>query len=196
MNAITLPNRRLTVAEFLEWAKTQPEEARFELVDGEVVPRDGLAFGMGGDTIQHNRAKKAVSRAFDKVIEEAGLPCESFVDGVAIRIDAESLRIPDVLVQCGSNPDDQELIADNPLIVVEVLSRSSGGNDTGAKLVEYFAVPSIQHYLIIDPGKRYVIHHRKGAGTEGIQTRIARDGVLDLTPPGISVPVARLLGAA
>ena len=34
-------------------------------------------------------------------------------------------------------------------------------DDTGDKLVEYFAVASIQHYLIVNPGKRVVVHHQR-----------------------------------
>ena len=58
--------------------------------------------------------------------------------------------------------------------------------------MEYFSVPSIQHYLIVNPVKKVVIHH--GRGQDGdIATHIVRSGEIDLTPPGITVPVAELL---
>ena len=47
------------------------------------------------------------------------------------------------------------------------------------------------HYLILEPVKRVVIHH--GRSAEGqILTRIATEGTLDLTPPGLTLPVADL----
>ncbi len=39
----------------------------------------------------------------------------------------------------------------NPLIVVEVLSPSTQSFDLGGKLQGYFALPSLRHYIILDP---------------------------------------------
>jgi Uma2 family endonuclease len=58
--------------------------------------------------------------------------------------------------------------------------------------VEYFSVPSIQHYLIVNPVKKVVVHHARGQGGD-IVTRIASSGEISLIPPGITVPVAELL---
>ena len=41
-----------------------------------------------------------------------------------------------------------------PIIVVEVVSPSSRGIDSGAKLVAYFSLPTVRHYLIMDTDKR------------------------------------------
>jgi hypothetical protein len=54
--------------------------------------------------------------------------------------------------------------------------------------------PSIQHYLIVNPVKKVVIHHARAQGSD-ISTRIASSGEIDLTPPGMTVPVAELLPA-
>ena len=85
------------------------------------------------------------------------------------------------------------MILEAPLIVVEVTSLSSERDDTGEKLVEYFSVPSICHYLIVNPVKNVVVHHARGQGGGDISTRIASSGVIDLTPPGMTVLVAALL---
>jgi Uma2 family endonuclease len=76
---------------------------------------------------------------------------------------------------------------------VEVTSPSSERGDTDEKLVEYFAVPSIHHYLIVSPVKKVVIHHARGRDGGDLSTRIAGSGVIDLTPPGMTVSVAELL---
>jgi hypothetical protein len=47
------------------------------------------------------------------------------------------------------------------------------------------------HYLIVDPDKRLVIHHARGAG-DAIATRIVSEGSLRLDPSGIEVAVAEL----
>jgi Uma2 family endonuclease len=59
------------------------------------------------------------------------------------------------------------------------------------KLVDYFTVPSVQHYLLIETRRRLVLHHRRGAEGE-IVTRFLQAGRLRLDPPGIELEVAAL----
>jgi hypothetical protein len=49
--------------------------------------------------------------------------------------------------------------------VVEVLSPSTRRIDASAKLAGYFRIRDVQHYLIVDPDKRPVIHHARGKPT-------------------------------
>ena len=184
MNAPVLPKARMKVDEFLAWSARQPDD-RYELVDGEVV-------AMTRDTVRHNLTKLAACRALDDAVRSARLPCVVFIDGVGVAINDKTLRIPDVLVQCGAEPDPDALIV-SPLIVVEVVSPSSERDDVETKLVDYFSVASIRHYLIVFSEKRVVVHHRRNDGGD-IATRIAHDGDITLDPPGIAVPVLALLG--
>jgi Uma2 family endonuclease len=186
MNAPALPKVRMNVEEFLAWSKRQPDD-RYELVDGEIV-------AMTRDTVRHNRTKAAALRALEDAVRGAGLPCVVLIDGVGVAINDKTVRIPDVLVQGGAEPDPDALIV-SPLIVVEVVSPSSERDDVETKLVDYFSVASIRHYLIVFSEKRVVVHHRRNDGGD-IATRIARDGDVALDPPGIAVPVLALLGPA
>ena len=79
--------------------------------------------------------------------------------------------------------------------MAEVISPSSKRLDSSDKLDEYFAVPSIQHYLIVKPDKRVVVHHARRAGGD-ILTRIFTTGLIELAPPGLSVNCEDLLGPA
>jgi Uma2 family endonuclease len=176
--------RRMTVAEFLDWAIAQPR-GRYELVQGEVV-------AMAPERALHNRAKGAVFRALDDAVKRAGLPCTVFTDGMTVVIDDEHAREPDAAVQCGAAFDPNSMILEAPLVVVEVTSPSSERGDVDDKLVEYFSVSSIHHYLIVNPTKKVVIHHARGQGDD-VSTRFVSSGELSLTPPGMTVPVAELL---
>lgn len=80
-------------------------------------------------------------------------------------------------------------------MVVEVLSPSNAMKDLRDKLVGYFQVPSILHYLIVDPDNRLVIHHARG-GDDVIATRIVSDGSLRLDPPGIEIGAVELFPPA
>jgi Uma2 family endonuclease len=187
MSTTSLSRGRMEVPEFLAWSERQPDD-RYELVDGEIV-------AMTRDTVRHNRAKLAAYRALDDAVRAAGLPCVTLVDGVGVVVNDKTLRIPDVLVQCGAEPDPDAMIVESPLVVVEVVSPSRERDDTDFKLVDHFSVASIHHYLIVFSDRRVVVHHQRSSGG-GIATRIASDGDIALTPPGISVAVVALLGPA
>ncbi len=181
------PKQRMTVPEFLAWATVQAR-GRYELVRGEVV-------AMAPERARHNLAKAAVFRALSDAVTQAGLPCTVFTDGMTVVIDNECSREPDAAVQCEVVTDLDSTILEAPLIVVEVASPSSERDDTGDKLVEYFSVPSIRHYLIVKPEKNVVIHHARN-DTGDISTRIVTDGKISLQPPGMTIPVKQLLGTA
>jgi len=66
-------------------------------------------------------------------------------------------------------------------------------SDSKIKLIGYFKVPSVQHYLVIDPDKRVVTHHLRAPGG-GITAHGSTDGALRLDPPGIELKVADLFG--
>ena len=78
------------------------------------------------------------------------------------------------------------------MIVVEVVSPGSGHREHHEKLIGYFAVLSIHHYLIIDAERRVLVHHARR--DDEIATRILQGGVLSLDPPGLALQVEALLG--
>ena len=81
------------------------------------------------------------------------------------------------------------------MIVVEVLSEGTAARDHGVKLIGYFSLPSVAHYLILDPERRTAVHHRRGQG-DLIETRILTAGPLRLDPPGLELTVDELFAAA
>lgn len=186
MNALDKP-AKMTTDEFLIWAEAQ-ERGRFELIAGEAV-------AMAPEIADHGRAKFAISLALRVAIERAGVNCEAFVDSLTVRIDADSVVEPDALVNCGERVAAKSLYAPNPIIVVEVVCPSSRLRDFTEKFTDYFRVPSIQHYLIVDLERRLVLHHKRGdAGT--IVTAIVKEGTLRLDPPGIEIALSGVFSAA
>lgn len=174
--------QRMAVDEFLQWATGR--EGRWELVDGVPV-------AMGPERVVHGLTIHRAVNAFERAIVAAGVRCHALPDSVVVRIDANTTFQPDALIYCGDPADDDALTIDTPTVVVEVLSPSSVAHDFRDKLVGYFRVPSIHHYLIVDPDRRIVIHHRRGTG-DAIETRIVAEGMLPLAPPGLDFPVADL----
>jgi Uma2 family endonuclease len=173
----------MTIDEFLRWAERQPQ-GRFELLHGQPV-------AMAAERVRHGRVKLRVVNALRSAITTAGLPCEAFADGMAVPIRGRATREPDALVYCGPRLDPDAILVSDPVIVVEVLSPSTAGTDAWDKVDDYLAVPSIHHYLIVDPVERRLIHHfRKGAVWD--VREVAADAAVVLDPPGLSIVVAEL----
>jgi Uma2 family endonuclease len=171
----------MTSDEFIAWAMEQPQ--RHELVRGEVL-------AMAPERLAHARVKGLIFRALGDAIRAAGLGCEALPDGMSVRVDDATVYEPDAVVRCGGDLQDDQVEIPNPLIVVEVLYPSTRAHDTSTRLADYFRLPTVRHYLIVDPGGRTVIHHRREKA-ERIEARVLRGGVgtLDLNPPGIAVLV-------
>jgi Uma2 family endonuclease len=177
---------RLTADTFIAWAAAQPR-GRFELVGGEVV-------AMAPERLAHTRAKYEVMIALRSAIAAKGLGGEAIGDGISVRIDDATVYEPDALVRCGARAPGEAMAVDDPVVVVEVVSPSSRGVDTGAKLADYFRLPTLRHYLVVQTEARVVIHHRRDdAGDIGV--RILRDGDLVLDPPGLEIGVAGIFAA-
>ena len=188
---IALPKHKMTADEFLAWAESLPKEAgKFELWDGEVVVRHGPGFEE--ERSEHWDTKGAMYRALHDAIERAGLPCFAAVDGPMVRLSPSRLAQPDVLVYCGPRVPRGVREVPNPLILVEVLSPGTGNRDRGVKLEGYFTLPSLSHYLIIDPDRARLIHHRRGTGS-AIAPSIVTGPRIRLDPPGLDVGLTKVL---
>lgn len=172
-----------TADEFIAWALEQAT-GRFELDNGTVV-------AMAPERVNHTRAKRNATIALHNAIGERGLACEVLPDGASVRVDDRTIYEPDALVQCGPPSPGGAVELSDPVIVVEVISPSSRGIDTGAKLSGYFSLPSVRHYLIVDTDKRVVIHHHRDE-KDAIGVQILHEGPLTLNPPGLTIDVRDL----
>lgn len=181
--AVSLPPQTLTLDEFYAWAECQ-RDGHFELEDGRVI-------AMAPERALHARTKLRACLALRDALAGRGTGCEVFPDGLTVEIDDGSAYEPDVLVQCGERLAPDAIAATHPVIVVEVVSPSTNQRDMTTKLVGYFRVNSIRHYLIVDAAKRIVVHHQRTEG-EALATHILAGGALALDPPGITLRVEDL----
>ncbi|MBN9562781.1 MAG: Uma2 family endonuclease [Alphaproteobacteria bacterium] len=173
-----LAYRRMSADEFIAWAMEQPR-GRFELACGEVVPMPP------GNSI-HTRVKGSLARRLAEEVERGGLGCSVYPDGMAVQIDGRTVYHPDALLRHGPElPDDAVRVLD-PLVIVEVRSRSLIELDSGLKLLGYFRFPSLRHYVIVLAEDRAGVHHERRGDGDGLTTHIIRDGgPVALDPPGI-----------
>jgi Uma2 family endonuclease len=185
---VVLPNR-LTVDQFLAWAVCQPREAgKFELLNGAVVVQHAQRYG-------HYKVKVAMHRALEAAIKATGVPYYATGEGPTVRIDTSTAFEPDALVAPLPEPEWDSLEVCNPIVVVEVLSPSTARMDVAVKLKRYFEVPSVQHYLILDPEGLTITHHKRGSG-DVLEARVLTEGDLHLDPPGLVIEVKDVFGPA
>ncbi|MGO9422942.1 Uma2 family endonuclease [Roseiarcus sp.] len=182
----TATQKLMSVDEFLGWAGER--DGRWELLDGHPIM-------MAPERVAHLEAKSEASVALRRSIERAGVPCRVLPDGATVRVASRTALEPDALVYCGPRLPPDAIEIPNPMIVVEVLSDGTAARDHGVKLVGYFSLSSVAHYLIVDPERRTVIHHRRGQG-DLIETRILTSGPLRLDPPGLQLAVDEFFPAA
>lgn len=172
----------MNVDEFIAWAIDRP--GRYELEDGQV-------FAMAPERTRHAEAKASCYGALAAAIKVAGVACRVLPDGMTVRIADDRAYEPDALIYCGPRLPGDAVEVPAPVIVVEVLSPSTGARDVSTKLDGYFQVPGIAHYLIVDADLRKLVHHARGEG-DLIRTRILSHGSLRLDPPGLEVEVSAM----
>lgn len=175
-----IPSKQMTVTQFLEWVEKHPN-GRYELVRGEII-------AMAPERARHALTKDQATQALKASVHQAGVDCTVFPDGMTVVVDEHTSYEPDVTVQCSGDIDLDSVLVREPIIVVEVLSPSTGYLDIAGKLVDYFRVESIEHYLIVDTKRRTLIHHqRKG---EDILTHLLTGGNLMLDSPGLEISIS------
>ena len=107
---------------------------------------DGVVYAMAGASANHERISVNVLRKFGNHLEN--MPCEPFGSDMKLRIN-DNFFYPDVMVDCRFD-ESQPYFTETPIIIVEVLSKSTRKKDTTFKLLSYINIPSLQEYVLIE----------------------------------------------
>lgn len=137
--------KTMTVEEFFRWQ--QHQEERYELVDGVPVSMRDPTTMMTGASSQHDRITSNVLIALGNQLR--GTPCWPATADLALRTKIRSLRRADVLVTC-DEPRLDVYEAEDPKMVVEVLSPSNKGLPWQRKIEEYRQHAKLVYLLLID----------------------------------------------
>ncbi|TPQ25621.1 Uma2 family endonuclease [Methylomonas koyamae] len=132
------PDVYLTEDEYL--ASEAAAEVKREYIDGQVRAMTGAGYN-------HNCIAANILGEFRSHLK--GTPCATFKAEIKLQIGKDYVY-PDVLVDC-SNMSGNDLFSTAPVIIVEVLSRSTRKTDTTTKLIRYINLPSLQEYVLIEP---------------------------------------------
>jgi Uma2 family endonuclease len=135
-----------------------------------------------------------VAKVLGAAVDRAKRKCWVLPDGMTVRVNEHTAYEPDALIYGGDKLPPHAVEVPNPVVLVEVLSPSTRHIDASAKFAGYFKLPSVQHFLIVDPDQYTVIHHARSA-REVIQTRVVGRAPITLDPPGIKVATAKFFPA-
>jgi Uma2 family endonuclease len=130
-----------TSAEYLEFERQS--EVKHELIDGEI-------YEMAGATKSHNLIAGNVFRELSLQLLER--ECNAYGSDMRVKITAtERYTYPDVVAVCGEEvfEDTTEDTLINPMLIIEVLSKSTEGYDRGAKFEYYQTIESFSEYVLL-----------------------------------------------
>lgn len=107
---------------------------------------DGQVYAMTGASVSHNRIVSNLNRELGNHLRQT--PCEPFASDMKVRVD-DNFFYPDVSVVC-HQANNEYGVTDSPLIIVEVLSKSTRKLDQTLKRQLYQRLPSLQEYVVIE----------------------------------------------
>jgi Uma2 family endonuclease len=106
---------------------------------------DGKIYLMAPPSRGHRRVQGNLSAVFTNYFKQNKKNCEALIE-LRLNIDYHTYFEPDLMVFCYEN--DRENKEEIPIIVIEVLSKSTRGRDLGVKMKKY-AQAGIKEYWII-----------------------------------------------
>lgn len=142
---------RFTPKEYLAFERRS--EFKSEYVGGEIV-------AMTGSSRRHNLIAGNLFATLHSQLKK-NRSCELFANDMRVRVPVEDMyAYPDVVVACGEPRfEDNELdTLLNPVLIVEVLSKSTESYDRGTKSAAYRTLPSFTEYLVVAQDQVHVEH--------------------------------------
>jgi Uma2 family endonuclease len=129
--------KQLSIHDYLEGELIS--QIKHEYINGEI-------YAMAGASSNHNRLMVNIIREFGVHLKNT--PCEPFGSDMKVQVD-DNFFYPDVLVVCQHEANNYG-VTDAPLIIVEVLSKSTRKSDHTLKRQAYQRLPSLHEYVVIE----------------------------------------------
>jgi len=138
-------NEKLTLEEYLKLEEENHQKYEYH---------DGYVYAMSGGTFNHSMIGGSIyGEIRDKL---KGKPCKPVNNDLKLWLEHNNRYVyPDCMVVCGKFEfsDDHKDAITNPVIIVEVLSKSTEGYDRGDKFKNYRELSSLGHYVLISQDK-------------------------------------------
>ncbi|MBL6986696.1 MAG: Uma2 family endonuclease [Methylobacter sp.] len=130
-------NNKITEEEYLQGELAA--EFKHEFIDGEV-------FAMAGASETHNLLAGNIFAELKNQLK--GTPCRTFIADMKVKV-ANDFFYPDVMVVCQQGMT-EAYYQQSPVIIIEVLSKSTRKFDKNAKRLKYRNISTLEEYVLID----------------------------------------------
>ncbi|MEH2239710.1 Uma2 family endonuclease [Nostoc sp.] len=160
-------------------------EYRHEYIDGQIIP-------LTGGTPNHNQIAGNLSAALNFALKRQ--PYRVFIADQRLWIPKKRIHTyPDVMVVAGSLEfsEGRTDTITNPLVICEVLSKSTRSYDRDEKFAAYRTIPSFQEYVLIDQYKNHVEQYSKTDEKKWIFSEYEEDNsILILSSLQFQIPLS------
>ncbi len=174
-----------TIAEYLELEALAESKSEYEA---------GRVVAMSGGTLNHGIIGNNINTALNNGLKSQNSTCMAINGDVRIWVEkADSFVYPDAMVICGQvetfEQDKNSVI--NPLLIVEVLSKSTESYDRGDKFHKYCSLVSFKEYVLIDQNKPVIdVLYKEDSSYWKMSTIIGLDKSIMLNSIGVEIPLA------
>ncbi|MDO9423237.1 MAG: Uma2 family endonuclease [Methylobacter sp.] len=110
---------------------------------------DGDVYAMAGASENHNLL--SLNMASELRAQLKGTPCRAFMADMKVKVGA-NFFYPDVMVVCQKD-DANEYYKNAPVIIVEILSKSTRHFDQTDKRLRCQQIPTLEEYVLIEQDK-------------------------------------------
>jgi Uma2 family endonuclease len=179
-----LPQTRFTPEQYL--ALEEVSNYRSEYIGGEI-------YAMAGGSSDHSLIEGNLVTILNQLLERR--PCRVYTSNMRLQIEAvDVFTYPDAMVVCGQVEfvKGRNDTLKNPLVIFEVLSKSTRRYDRGKKFGFYKKISTLEEYVLVDSERAHVEIFRRDGNTWNAEMSHSLDKVLELQSIGLKIPVQRL----
>lgn len=151
-----LPQNNYTIDEY--FVAEQLAGQKCEYHNGHITLFDEV-YGMAGGTLKHSLASTNTTTAISNALQQAQQQCLVVNSDLKIYISRENAFVyPDAMLVCEKPTffNNSETALTNPVLIVEVLSKSTEAYDRGEKFRKYRTLPSFCEYVLISTERQLV----------------------------------------
>ena len=155
---------------------------------------DGIVYAMAGESPTHSSICFNLNTTLG--IQLRGTNCKGFSPNMKVRAGDERLyAYPDLAVACGATffRDRHGDVLVNPVVIFEVLSRSTEAHDRGEKFERYKTIETLTDYVLVSQDRARIEHFsRQPDGAWALDEVNGLDASIDLASIDCRLPLAEV----
>jgi Uma2 family endonuclease len=155
---------------------------------------DGTVYAMSGASRAHSAISFNLAGCLQPQLRNTS--CKGFSSDMKVRTgDASLYAYPDLSVVCGEPilHDDHGDVLLNPVVIFEVLSRSTEAYDRGEKFERYKSIETLTDYVLVSQDRARIEHFsRQPGGSWELVEVSGLDASLDIASVNCRLPLAEV----